>query len=76
MIALNHMHQKDLYYNGFTPEDVYITSNGHIKMSNIYLESQTNMEKFARNPYYSPPERITNQNMPELSDFYSLGIFI
>lgn len=70
------MHQKDMYYNGFTPDDIYITSKGHIKMSNICLETQTDIERFWKNPYYAPPERITSQGIPELKDFYSLGIFI
>ena len=76
-LALMHMHNKEIYYEGFTPEDVNISGDGHIKMTNIFLTPQPDSSsKFNRNPFFSSPERVRWKGNPALQDFYSLGIFI
>lgn len=75
-IATIHMHNKELYFWGFTPDDVYITGEGGLKMSNIFIEDLNDDEKFARNPFFWPSERIRSKKNISLCDYYSLGVFI
>jgi serine/threonine protein kinase len=70
------MHKNELYFGGFTPDDLFITDSGKLKMSNVFVPCQSNIEKFSKNPYYCPTERIKQLNDSSREDFYSLGILI
>lgn len=75
-LAIIHMHNKELYFWGFTPDDVYITGEGGLKMSNIFIEDLYDDAKFARNPFFWPSERIRSKEINALCDYYSLGVLI
>ena len=45
-------------------------------MTNVLVTPKLKSEKFQKFANFCPPDRITAQNIPEMQDLWSLGIFI
>ena len=79
ILALEYLHKKNIVYRDLKPENVLITSEGHIKLVDFGL-SKRNVKKdcftFCGTPEYLAPEIIMETGYNKIVDWWSLGILV
>lgn len=79
--ALKHMHMKRIMHRDVKPANVFITSDGRVKLGDLGLGRFFNPSSVAANslvgtPYYMSPERIQQLEYDFRSDVWSAGCLL
>lgn len=79
--ALKHMHMKRIMHRDVKPANVFITSDGRVKLGDLGLGRFFNPSSVAANslvgtPYYMSPERIQHLEYDFRSDVWSAGCLL
>lgn len=79
--ALKHMHMKRIMHRDVKPANVFITSDGRIKLGDLGLGRFFNPSSVAANsfvgtPYYMSPERVQQLEYDFRSDIWSAGCLL
>ncbi|KAL1436446.1 hypothetical protein MTO96_049679 [Rhipicephalus appendiculatus] len=79
--ALKHMHLKRIMHRDVKPANVFITSDGRVKLGDLGLGRFFNPNSVAANslvgtPYYMSPERVQEQEYDFSSDVWSAGCLL
>jgi len=81
ILALEFLHKSGIVYRDLKPENVVLTTDGHIKLTetgirklpaNILLDEKYQSENLA----YLPPEILKNQPYDKSTDWYCLGVLL
>lgn len=82
LLGLEEAHRNGIIHRDLKPENIMLTTDGRIKITdfgiakNIYCEEATRPGLIIGSPAYMSPEQITNQNIDDRSDLYSLGVIL
>lgn len=77
--ALNYIHSKNIIHHDIKPENILISQNGEVKLTDFSLAVQKKKDyisskKISGSPSYVAPEIIQYKEYDERVDIYSLGI--
>ena len=77
--VIDYLHKKNIVNRGITPENIFLTSSGYIKLTNfqfakILKNNYTNT--LCGTPEYSSPEMLNRKGHGKAHDLWSLGIII
>ncbi len=77
--VIDYLHKKKIVNRGITPENIFLTSNGYIKLTNFHFakilkNDYTNT--LCGTPEYSSPEMLNRKGHGTAHDLWSLGIII
>ncbi|KAK8884548.1 hypothetical protein M9Y10_043662 [Tritrichomonas musculus] len=77
-ICLNSLHQQKIIYRDLKPDNVLITANGHIKLTDFGLSKDISKfeatSTFCGTCSYLPPEIVSHKRYSYEVDWYQLGI--
>lgn len=81
VLALGHLHEKDIIYRDLKPENVVLDGEGHIQMTDFGLakssiSNQNPTYTFCGTPEYLAPEIINGKGHSKPVDWWSLGILL
>ena len=76
--GIEFLHKNKIIYRGLKPEDVLLTKEGHIKLSDFGLSREADeiTSTFWGSPLYLAPEIIKEDSQTFAVDWWSLGILI
>lgn len=81
IIALEHLHDKDIVYRDLKPENILLDSAGHVALCDFGL-SKANMYNGTTNTfcgtteYLAPEVLLDDKGYTKMVDFWSLGVLI
>lgn len=75
IIALKHLHDKDILYRDLKPENLLISAKGHIKLADFGFATRVNENVYTicGTPEYMAPEKLLGQGDSKETDYWSLG---
>ena len=77
--AINNMHEKEVLHNDIKPDNIFLLSDGNIKLFDLGIATHT-FEHFPKEIFgslnYVAPEVLQNKKYSVQSDIYSLGIIL
>lgn len=78
VLAIQHIHEKDVVYRDLKPENILIAGDGHIKLADFGLSKDnvsdsTKTKSFCGTPAYLSPEMLNNKGASKASDLYGIG---
>eukprot|EP00768_Dysnectes_brevis_P007921 gnl/Dysnectes_brevis/690_a761_2746.p1 GENE.gnl/Dysnectes_brevis/690_a761_2746~~gnl/Dysnectes_brevis/690_a761_2746.p1 ORF type:complete len:516 (+),score=139.23 gnl/Dysnectes_brevis/690_a761_2746:1111-2658(+) len=81
ILALEHLHSKQIVYRDLKPENVMIMANGHLKLTDFGLSkrnltSTLGAHTFVGTAEYLAPELLQNRGHGKGVDFWALGTLI
>jgi serine/threonine protein kinase len=80
--ALSYLHHNGVFHRDIKLENILITSNGHLKLSDFGLIKQDNQQKLTRTgillgtAQYMAPEYIMRSQYTAQSDIFSVGVIL
>eukprot|EP01083_Nonionella_stella_P051968 138048_1 len=76
--AFDYMHQRDIIYRDLKPENLVLTSNGYLKVTDFGFAKVVPNKTFTLcgTPDYLAPEIVTGQGHGKGVDWWTLGILI
>lgn len=78
-LAIDYLHKEmKIIYRDLKPENVLLTAQGHVKITDFGLSKQTDNKAytFAGTPEYLAPEILINRGHTKSVDFWALGILL
>ncbi|CAI2361166.1 unnamed protein product [Moneuplotes crassus] len=81
ILAIEHLHDKNILYRDLKPENVLIDYDGHIKLTDFGLSAMnfgkhSTADIFCGSPEYMPPEMILRMRYNRMIDFYAIGALL
>lgn len=80
VLAIEHIHAKDIIYRDLKPENILLTHDGHIKLADFGLSKEGIGDKdtaksFCGSPAYLSPDMLKNKGVGKAADIYGIGNF-
>ncbi len=81
ILAIEHLHQNNILYRDLKPENVLVTNDGHIKLtdfglSKVLREDFYNQTDFVGTHAYLAPEMLSNRPHGRSIDWYGVGAIL
>jgi len=81
VLAIGHLHSKDIVYRDLKPENVVLDAEGHVQLTDFGLAKQdisntSPTHTFCGTPEYLAPEIIKGKGHSKPVDWWSLGILL
>jgi len=80
ILALEHMHSRDVAYRDLKPENIMLTEKGYLKLVDLgfakKMDQNSKTYSFGGTLEYMAPEMLTKAGHTHSIDLWSLGIFI
>lgn len=82
ILAISYCHQLDIVYRDLKPENVLLTAEGHIRLTDFGLSkegissSSSGANSFCGTPEYLAPEILSRQGHGRAVDWWSLGALL
>jgi serine/threonine protein kinase len=77
--VIDYLHKKNIIYRNINPENIFLSSNGYIKLinfSNAKILKKDYTNTLCGTPEYSSPEMLNRKGHNKSHDLWSLGIII
>lgn len=78
ILAIEHIHEKDIVYRDLKPENILLDQDGHIKLADFglskdHVQDGDNTKSFCGSPAYLSPEMLAHTGSGKPSDIYGIG---
>ena len=78
ILAIEHVHSKDVVYRDLKPENILISEDGHIKIADFGLAKDNvgnsdATKSFCGSPAYLSPEMLNHTGAGKPADIYGMG---
>jgi serum/glucocorticoid-regulated kinase 2 len=78
VLAIEHLHTKDIIYRDLKPENILIGEDGHIKLADFglskeHIDDNETAISFCGSPAYLSPEMLKNKGVGKAADIYGIG---
>lgn len=81
LLALEHLHSKNVLYRDLKPENVLLDIDGHVRLTDFGLSKEhigkaDHTDSFCGSPEYMSPEMLREEGHGRAVDYYSLGALL
>ena len=81
VLALEYLHNRNIFYRDLKPENILLDQDGHIKLADFGISRPNFTERertnsFCGSPEYMSPEMLSSEYHTRMVDFYSLGALL